>query len=341
MKIIQAGYGYWGESWMQFIADDPHSELAALAVRTPETLKRAQDKWKLNDGICFTSFDDALELDADLVLIVTPHHEHIELARKAVLAGKDVLIEKPLCDDLEEAKEFAAWCRERGGRVFVSQNYRYRDELWRLRRGISGGGLGTLQFIELDYRAGMTTDPREHAWNIQGWRGRQVCMQAYEVCIHHFDMLRFLTGSNVSRLYADGWNPPWAVTRGPESFFVNMEFENGVHALFSNHMSSVGAPTEFQGNWQVQCSRGLATWTGSGRLELFPASDNPGRIPEPEEGGCPGFDRAGILAELHRARAGLPSTLPTLEDNLQSLAIASAVLLSAAEHRAVEISELL
>lgn len=40
MKIIQVGYGYWGESWLQFIADDPNSELAALVVRTPETLKR-------------------------------------------------------------------------------------------------------------------------------------------------------------------------------------------------------------------------------------------------------------------------------------------------------------
>ena len=44
MKIIQVGYGYWGESWLQFIADDPNSELAALVVRTPETLKKAQDK---------------------------------------------------------------------------------------------------------------------------------------------------------------------------------------------------------------------------------------------------------------------------------------------------------
>lgn len=72
-------------------------------------------------------------------------------------------------------------------------------------------------------------------------------MQAYEVCIHHFDMFRFLTGSNVKSLYADWLEPQVGLTHGPESFFVNLEFENGAHILFSNHMSSVGAPTGVPG----------------------------------------------------------------------------------------------
>ncbi len=340
MKIIQVGYGYWGESWLQFIADDPNCELAALVVRTPETLKKAQEKWGLPDNRCFTDYDAALGLEADVVIIVMPHHTHIEFAKKAVLAGKDVLIEKPLCDDLEEAREFASWMQGRSQRVFVSQNYRYRNEMWRLRCGFDSGELGSLQFIELDYRAGMTTDPLEHIWNTQGWRADQVCMQAYEVSIHHFDMLRFLVGSNVKRIYANTWNPEWAITRGPESYFINIEFENGVHALFSTHMSSVGAPTEFQGNWQVQGSRGLVTWCSGQGLKLFPAEDKPGRIPAVEEAGFPGFDRAGILVELQRARRNEPSTLPTLEDNLYSLAMASATLISGRERRVVEMSEL-
>lgn len=341
MKIIQVGYGYWGKSWLQFIADDPNCELAALVVRTPETLKRAQEEWGLPDNRCFNDYDAALELEADVVIIVMPHHTHIEFAKKAVIAGKDVLIEKPLCDDIEEAKEFARWMDGRSERVFVSQNYRYRDEMWQLRHGLTHGDLGSLQFIELDYRAGMTTDPQEHIWNTQGWRGKQVCMQAYEVSIHHFDMLRFLVGSNVKRLYANTWNPEWAITRGPESFFINLEFENGVHALFSTHMSSVGAPTEFQGNWLVQGSRGLVTWHSGQKLKLFPADDNPGRIPTIDETECPGFDRAGILVELQRARLNITSTLPTLEDNLYSLAIASAALISGKEHRVVEMSEII
>ena len=159
IKVIQVGYGYWGESWVQYLRDDPNFELTALVVRTEETLAKAKEKWALPDSACFTDYDEALKLDADLVIIVMPHYAHIEFAKKAVEAGKNVLIEKPLCDDMDEAKEFAMWMRGRKERVFVSHNYRYREELWRVRSGIEGGGLGELEFIELDYRAVMTTDP--------------------------------------------------------------------------------------------------------------------------------------------------------------------------------------
>lgn len=341
MKIIQVGYGYWGESWIQFIADDPHAELAALVVRSEESLQRAKERWNLSDRQCFTDYDKALETDADLVLIVLPHSTHIPFAKKAVLAGKDVLIEKPLCDDLTEAKEFLQWMQGRRERVFISHNYRYRNELWQMRRGFSGEALGQLQFVQLTYRSGMTTDPHEHDWNVQGWRGKQVNMLSYEICIHHFDMLRFLTGSNVRRVYCTGWTPAWGLTEGPESIFVNLEFENGVNAQFSAHSCSVGAQTEFQGDWQAQGTKGLVRWTSGEGLKLYPASDQPGRIPAAGECDIPGFDRAGVLAELFKIRNGEASTLPTLEDNLYSLAISAAVLLSAKEHRAVELRELL
>lgn len=342
MKIIQVGCGYWGESWLQFIAEDPQAELAALVSNRESDLEMAKEKHGLAAGQCFMDYEEALQkAEADLVLIVVPHGSHISFAKKAVSAGKDVLIEKPLCDDLEEAKEFAQWMRGRKERVFVSHNYRYRQELWQMKKGVSGGDLGSLQFVQLTYRAGLTTDPKEHEWNIQGWRGQQVNMLCYEICIHHFDMLRFLAGSNVRRLYCSGWTPRWGLTKGPESIFVNLEFENGVHALVSAHSCSVGGQTEFQGNWQVQGAKGLVKWISGEGLKIDPAADHPGRLPKPEETGFPGFDRAGVLSELHRALSGKPSTLPTLEDNLQTLAISTAALLSAKERRAVELKELL
>ena len=341
MRIIQVGYGYWGESWMQFIADDPEAELAALCVKTEKSLERAKAKWNLPDEKCFTDYDEALKVDADVVIIVMPHYAHVEFAKKAVLAGKNVLIEKPLCDDLDEAKEFYRGLQGRPEKVFVSHNYRYRAELWQMKEGFDHGKLGALQFIQLDYRSGMTTDPQEHVWNVAGWRGSQVCMQTYECAVHHYDMFRFLTGSNAKTVYAKAWNPPWAITRGPESYFVTIEFENGVKACFSNHQSSVGAQTEFHGDWQVQGARGLVRWISGKGISLYPASDNPGVIPTPEESGFPGFDRAGVLVELRRALRGEASVLPSVEDNLNTLAICAAVLKSAKEDRVVSLNELL
>ena len=119
MKIIQVGYGYWGESWLQFIADDPNSELAALVVRTPETLKKAQDKWGLRDDMCFTDYDKALELEADLVVIVMPHYAHIDFAKKAVLpahwkhTGATCMLSLRFCQQIRPSTQIPWPC---GGR---------------------------------------------------------------------------------------------------------------------------------------------------------------------------------------------------------------------------------
>ena len=76
-------------------------------------------------------------------------------------------------------------------------------------------------------------------------------------------------------------------------------------------------------------------------MELYPAIDHPGEIPAVEETGFPGFDRAGILRELVHSLGGEKfSALPTLKDNMNTMALCAAVLLSAREGRVVSVDEL-
>lgn len=83
MKIIQVGCGYWGESWLRFIAEDPQAELAALVSNRESDLKAAKEKQGLTDGQCFMDYEEALQkAEADLVLIVVPHSSHISFAKR-------------------------------------------------------------------------------------------------------------------------------------------------------------------------------------------------------------------------------------------------------------------
>lgn len=337
-KIVQLGYGYWGESWIGFIKDHPGFELAALAAKNPAHLAAAKEKWDLGPSQLFSDYDEAMAADADVVLIVLPHNTHDEMARKAVKAGKHVLIEKPLCDDFGQAKRLAAYLAAQDKKAFVSHNYRYRDGLWQMKASLTPELCGNAVWAELIYRAGMTTDPGEHLWNIQGWRASQTNMQAIEVNIHHYDMLRFLASSNVREVYCMGWKPQWSIAPGVESMFVSLEFENGFRAMLSSHGSSVGAPTEFQGDWRLQTERGLITWLSHKAPAVYPALDKPGVLAA--SSACPGFDRQGVLTELEKALDGKVSTLPSAQDNLYSLAVPFAVLRSAAEGRAVAIEEI-
>lgn len=108
MKIIQVGYGYWGESWMQYIADDPDAELAALVVRNEDSLRRAQEKWDLSDAQCFTDYDQALAVDADVVVIVLPHYAHIPFAKKPSWRGRMCSLRSRFATILRRQRIFCA-----------------------------------------------------------------------------------------------------------------------------------------------------------------------------------------------------------------------------------------
>lgn len=50
--------------------------------------------------------------------------------------------------------------------------------------------------------------------------------------MHHFDILRALSGANARTVYAATWNPPWGEYAGDSTGLITMEMENGVRCLY-------------------------------------------------------------------------------------------------------------
>lgn len=75
------------------------------------------------------------------MIVALPHKFHIPYAKKAVEAGKNVLIEKPLTDNIQEAEEFLEFMKGRNERAFVSQNYRFRPQLWQMKASFGDDGI--------------------------------------------------------------------------------------------------------------------------------------------------------------------------------------------------------
>lgn len=160
-----------------------------------------------------------------------------------------------------------------------------------------------------------------------------------EYAIHHMDMLRFLTGSELSQVSCMGWAPEWSDCDDIDSLFAQLIFKNGVRGTYSGHCRSIGGETGFQGNWRIQTSKGFTTWEYDGRPKVSSATDVQASLVE--EYAFPGVDRGGVLVELQRALRGEETALPTLEDNLPTLAACFALLRSAQENRPVALSEFL
>ena len=341
MKIIQVGSGGWAKGWLEFIHADPECELTALVSRGGSSLEEAKARYHLADSQCFQDFSQALKLECDVVLIALPHRLHLEYAMEAVRAGKNVLIEKPLCESMEDAARFAAFMRGRQERAWVSQNFRFRKQLWQMKASLGAAGIGSPQWADVTFRLGMSgdRDDPEAAWQKVSWRQEQASLLFLESAIHHFDMMRFLTGSNAASVCAEAWAPAWSGVDIPLTTMAFLEFESGFKVNYSASVRSIGFETGWQANWLLQTDAGAVRWEYDGENRLEMGRGASGALVE--DFAFAGQDRGGVLNELKRQLRGEPGAVPEVFDNLHSLAISFAALKSLRERRKVLLSEIL
>lgn len=138
------GAGYWGKNLARnFNALGGLHTLADLSQTILDTYGADYA------GMRKTRQIDELWSDAAVtkVAIAAPAVLHYRLAKAALLAGKDVFVEKPLCLDPREAGELITLARERQRVLMVGHLLQYHPHVQRLQQIIAGGELGALRYI--------------------------------------------------------------------------------------------------------------------------------------------------------------------------------------------------
>src|SRR6478752_1686368 len=112
LRTAVVGYGYWGPNLVRNVIERPELEFAGLCERDAD---RAAAFLSRNPGhTVYADYDELLaEPTLDAVLIATPPHTHHALVRKALLAGKHVLVEKPLATNSEDAHDLVEVSRSK------------------------------------------------------------------------------------------------------------------------------------------------------------------------------------------------------------------------------------
>jgi predicted dehydrogenase len=175
--------------------------------------------------------------DVDAVIITSPHSAHVSQAVAAAAAGKHVYIEKPMALSVAECDAIIGACDAAGVRLTVNFVTRFRDAPLAMKRLIDDGTIGDIRMIEMrgtwtsflledvvDEATGRVIIPRKD-WAFDPGEGSQFL----DWGVHETDALRWLTGSEAVRAYAEyrtyGTPPPVDL-----SAMVHYTMANGVMA---------------------------------------------------------------------------------------------------------------
>lgn len=193
IQVGLIGFGFAGRTFhAPVIAGVPGLRLAAILQRHGDDAAQAYPDTRL-----VRSLPEMLSLDSiALVVVATPNDSHGSLAKECLLAGRDVVIDKPFAPTYAEAVEIAALAKSRGRLLSVYQNRRWDGDFKALQRLIGSGELGRVVSYESHFDR-FRPQPRPGAWREQAGPGAGVL---FDLGPHLIDQALTLFG------------PPQAVT---------------------------------------------------------------------------------------------------------------------------------
>jgi predicted dehydrogenase len=148
-----------------------------------------------------------LDIRPHFISIVTPNHLHYGPALAALEAGFHVVCDKPLCISVAEAEDLQETV-ERTGRLFcLTHNYTGYPMVKRAREMVTGGEIGKVRRVIIEYLQGWLSLPQETKGNRQAeWRSDPeragMAGAMADIGTHAFNLAEYITGVEVSGLSA-------------------------------------------------------------------------------------------------------------------------------------------
>jgi predicted dehydrogenase len=157
------GAGRWGSNWIRTLAGLPGVQLRWVCDVSPTSLERIKQQFPHVQTT--TRLEELLE-DATLdgIVIATIAPRHFDVARKALRAGKHVMVEKPMTLTTADAVELTALAKRQHRVLMVGHLLEYHPIIRHLRAMIDHGELGEVYYLYQQRLNLGTIRADENAW---------------------------------------------------------------------------------------------------------------------------------------------------------------------------------
>ena len=191
------GAGLVGPTHAAAAAQAPGGQLVAVCDLVAERAEAVAEQY---GAIPLTEIDALLERqDVHIVSICLPTRLHLEVAERAVAAGKHIMVEKPLELSLARADRLLSAAKSAGVQVSAIFNRRFIPALKATKRAVEQGLLGDILVADMYYKSYRT----QGYYDDSGWRGTWEMEGGAALInqgIHGVDLLRWVAGP-VARIF--------------------------------------------------------------------------------------------------------------------------------------------
>ena len=141
------GCGYWGPNIIRNLNANPNIVVKKVCDLSDDRLRLIRG---LHPDIDITKISDDILKDThlDLIAIVTPVFTHYELAKKALLNGKHIFVEKPFTSTSAQAEELIEIAEKKNLKIMVDHTFLFTGAVRKMKELIDNGTIGNLYYYD-------------------------------------------------------------------------------------------------------------------------------------------------------------------------------------------------
>ena len=250
--MVGGGQGaFIGDVHRKSIAlDDMARITAGCFSRSAENTLATGKALGITPDRCYKSFEEMAEAEAkrpdkiDFAVIVTPNSTHYAAIKAFLKAGINVMCDKPLCFEVEEAAELANLAKSNNLLFGLTYTYTGYPAVKQVREMIRKGEIGNIRFVNAEYPQEWLAAPVEKGDHKQAkWRldptisGKSNCVG--DIGSHVENMVSYMTGLQIKSLCAR-LDKMVEGRMLEDNAVIMLEYEGGAKGLYWSSQIAVG-----------------------------------------------------------------------------------------------------
>lgn len=253
VRVGVIGCGYWGPNLIRNFHELPDAKVTAICDLQENKIRPYAKKFP---GILLTSrYQDVLKNPAiDAVVIATPISTHYDLAKQALKAGKDVLVEKPLTATVHQGASLVKLAGEARRILMVGHTFEYNPAVRKVDELLKSGEMGELYYVD-SVRVNLGLHQSD---------GLNVI---WDLAPHDISIILRWVGR--SPRYVSAWGQSYVRRSVEDVAFIRLEFDGGI--LAHMHLSWL-APAKVR-RMTIVCDRKMILYDDLETVEKIKVAD--------------------------------------------------------------------